>query len=63
VRNLTVLRSNASGVAFDARLIENKVNVVTAAGKVVDSYPRRSIARAIAVEWRDGRWWVDGIGE
>jgi len=63
VRQLKVLRSGASEVAFDAELTENDVNVVASSGEVVDSYPRRDITRAIAVKWGDGRWRLDGIGE
>jgi len=63
VVGLRLLRSNESGVAFDAKLSENKVNVVSDAGSLVDSYPKRRITRAIAVEWGEGRWRLDGIGE
>jgi hypothetical protein len=63
VRSLKVLRSSGADVAFDARLTENKVNVVSSSGEVIESYPKRFITRAIAVKWGDGRWRLDGIGE
>ena len=63
VRELKVLRSSGTEVAFDAQLLENKVNVVSSSGEIVESYPERAITRAIAVKWGDGRWRLDGIGE
>lgn len=63
VNQLKALRGDRDSWVFDAALTENSVRVVAEDGSVIAKYPSRQITRAVAVVWKEGHWWVDGIGE
>lgn len=60
---LSSFRDADTQQVFDAELQEQKVSILAADGEVVESFPARSVKTAIAVVWREGRWWLDAIGE
>jgi hypothetical protein len=63
VGEINTFRGSGDEWVFETELEEQIVNVIDANGKVVDQYPARRIDPAVGVVWREGRWWLDGIGE
>ena len=63
VAALTKFRGGGEEWVFDADLREQAVKVVDASGKVISESPAKRLKPAIAVIWREGRWWLDAIGD
>lgn len=63
VVSLKLFRGGEDEWVFDSSLREQSVKVIDRKGAVISSSAAKDLNPAIAVVWREGRWWIDAIGE